>query len=56
MEDMTGTEWRDFVSVGTRTGKLATVMSDGRPRNGVATEVLVRISPTRVVAKAGVAD
>ncbi len=28
---MSDTEWRAFVSVGTRTGKLATVRADGRP-------------------------
>lgn len=28
---MTDAEWRDFVSTGTRTGKLATVREDGRP-------------------------
>ncbi|MFJ6215320.1 PPOX class F420-dependent oxidoreductase [Streptomyces sp. NPDC092296] len=28
---MTDTEWRAFVSEGTRTGKLATVRADGRP-------------------------
>ncbi|MER5861986.1 PPOX class F420-dependent oxidoreductase [Kitasatospora sp. NPDC002040] len=31
MEKMTQEEWRDFVSAGTRTGKLATVRADGRP-------------------------
>lgn len=142
MEEMTGSQWRAFVSEGTRTGKLATVQSDGSPhvtpvwfvldddagllfttgstsvktrsiardprvclcvddqappysyvmvhatatvsddldemlrvatrigarymgadraeefgrRNAVPTEVLVRLAPTRVVAKAGVAD
>ncbi|MFI8189449.1 PPOX class F420-dependent oxidoreductase [Streptomyces sp. NPDC085946] len=30
-QKMTDTEWRDFVSHGTRTGKLATVRSDGGP-------------------------
>lgn len=28
---MTDAEWREFVSEGTRTGKLATVHADGRP-------------------------
>jgi PPOX class probable F420-dependent enzyme len=28
---MTETEWRAFLSVGTRTGKLATTRADGRP-------------------------
>jgi PPOX class probable F420-dependent enzyme len=28
---MTETEWREFVSAGTRTGKLATTRRDGRP-------------------------
>lgn len=28
---MTDTKWRDFVSHGTRTGKLSTVRADGRP-------------------------
>jgi PPOX class probable F420-dependent enzyme len=28
---MTEVEWREFVSVGTRTGKLATTRRDGRP-------------------------
>lgn len=28
---MTDKEWRDFVSYGTRTGKLATARADGRP-------------------------
>jgi PPOX class probable F420-dependent enzyme len=28
---MTETEWRAFISEGTRTGKLATVRADGRP-------------------------
>lgn len=28
---MTEEEWREFVSYGTRTGKLATVRADGRP-------------------------
>jgi hypothetical protein len=31
MEIMNDTQWRDFVSEGTRTGKLATVREDGRP-------------------------
>jgi len=31
MEEMSGAEWRAFVSEGTRTGKLATVLADGRP-------------------------
>jgi PPOX class probable F420-dependent enzyme len=30
-EKMTDDQWRAFVSVGTRTGKLATVRADGRP-------------------------
>ncbi|MEV5430868.1 PPOX class F420-dependent oxidoreductase [Streptomyces sp. NPDC052701] len=30
-QKMTDTEWREFVSYGTRTGKLATVRSDGSP-------------------------
>lgn len=29
--DMTGDEWRDFVSAGTRTAHLATARTDGRP-------------------------
>lgn len=31
MPAMTDKEWREFVSVGTRTGKLATTRRDGRP-------------------------
>jgi PPOX class probable F420-dependent enzyme len=31
MPMMTDSEWRQFVSVGTRTGKLATTRQDGRP-------------------------
>jgi PPOX class probable F420-dependent enzyme len=31
MPRMTDQEWREFVSVGTRTGKLATTRADGRP-------------------------
>lgn len=31
MRTMTETEWRAFLSEGTRTGKLATVRADGRP-------------------------
>jgi PPOX class probable F420-dependent enzyme len=31
MPRMTDVEWRDFVSAGTRTGKLATTRRDGRP-------------------------
>jgi PPOX class probable F420-dependent enzyme len=31
MGAMTEVEWRDFVSAGTRTGKLATTRHDGRP-------------------------
>ena len=31
MPKMTEAEWREFVSAGTRTGKLATVRADGRP-------------------------
>jgi PPOX class probable F420-dependent enzyme len=31
MEKMTETEWRDFVSAGTRTGKAAIVRPDGSP-------------------------
>lgn len=42
MEDMSEAARRDFVSMGTR-------------RNGVATELLVRTTPTRVAAKTGVA-
>ncbi|WSQ13784.1 PPOX class F420-dependent oxidoreductase [Streptomyces sp. NBC_01231] len=30
-ENMTDTEWREFVSHGTRTAKLSTVRADGRP-------------------------
>ncbi|AWW40926.1 pyridoxamine 5-phosphate oxidase [Streptomyces sp. AS58] len=30
-QKMTDTEWRDFVSQGTRTGKLSTVRADGSP-------------------------
>ncbi|WP_409473737.1 PPOX class F420-dependent oxidoreductase [Streptomyces sp. HC307] len=30
-EKMTGKEWREFVSYGTRTGKLSTVRADGSP-------------------------
>ena len=30
-ENMTDAQWRDFVSSGTRTGKLATVRADGSP-------------------------
>ncbi|MEW1600311.1 PPOX class F420-dependent enzyme [Streptomyces sp. DH-12] len=30
-QKMTEEEWREFVSYGTRTGKLATVRADGRP-------------------------
>ncbi|WP_405622495.1 PPOX class F420-dependent oxidoreductase [Streptomyces sp. NBC_00076] len=30
-ENMTDTEWREFVSHGTRTEKLSTVRADGRP-------------------------
>ncbi|EIV92193.1 PPOX class F420-dependent oxidoreductase [Frankia sp. QA3] len=31
MATMTEAQWREFVSAGTRTGKLATVRADGRP-------------------------
>jgi PPOX class probable F420-dependent enzyme len=31
MQDMTQTEYREFMQQGTRTGKLATVRADGRP-------------------------
>jgi PPOX class probable F420-dependent enzyme len=31
MEQMTDSEWRAFVSAGTRTGKVATVRTDGAP-------------------------
>jgi PPOX class probable F420-dependent enzyme len=31
MPAMSDTEWREFVSAGTRTGKLATTRRDGRP-------------------------
>ena len=31
MPKMTETEWKQFVTVGTRTGKLATTRLDGRP-------------------------
>jgi PPOX class probable F420-dependent enzyme len=31
MARMTDVEWRDFVTAGTRTGKLATTRRDGRP-------------------------
>jgi PPOX class probable F420-dependent enzyme len=31
MPRMTDEEWREFVSAGTRTGKLATTRADGRP-------------------------
>jgi PPOX class probable F420-dependent enzyme len=31
MTAMSADEWRDFVTAGTRTGKLATVRADGRP-------------------------
>jgi PPOX class probable F420-dependent enzyme len=31
MEQMTETEWREFVSAGTRTGKTAIVRADGSP-------------------------
>jgi PPOX class probable F420-dependent enzyme len=31
METMTDQEWHDFVSAGTRTGKVATVRADGSP-------------------------
>jgi PPOX class probable F420-dependent enzyme len=31
MAAMTGQEWREFVSAGTRTGKLAVTRADGRP-------------------------
>jgi PPOX class probable F420-dependent enzyme len=31
MQEMTAAEYRDFLLVGTRTGKLATVRKDGRP-------------------------
>ncbi len=31
MEQMTEQQWREFLSTGTRTGKLAVVRADGRP-------------------------
>jgi PPOX class probable F420-dependent enzyme len=31
MANMTDSEWREFILAGTRTGKLATTRSDGRP-------------------------
>ncbi|NEB00949.1 hypothetical protein G3I78_18045 [Streptomyces sp. SID13726] len=31
-QKMTDEEWREFVSRGTRSGKLSTVRADGRPR------------------------
>ena len=31
MQNMTPTEYKDFLTTGTRTGKLATVRNDGRP-------------------------
>jgi PPOX class probable F420-dependent enzyme len=31
MPKMTESEWRDFLTAGTRTGKLATTRADGRP-------------------------
>src|ERR1700758_990561 len=31
MQEMTTTEWKNFLLYGTRTGKLATVRADGRP-------------------------
>ena len=31
MPEMSESEWRDFISQGTRTGKLATTRKDGRP-------------------------
>lgn len=31
MATMIDAEWRDFISAGTRTGKIATVRADGRP-------------------------
>ena len=31
MPEMTESEWREFLSAGTRTGKVATTGRDGRP-------------------------
>jgi nitroimidazol reductase NimA-like FMN-containing flavoprotein (pyridoxamine 5'-phosphate oxidase superfamily) len=68
---MSPDEVRAFLLHGTRTGNLGVSMSDGQPhvmpiwfvldeefgaRNAAAGELLVRLTPERVVAQSGVAD
>ena len=54
MRPMTGRETRAFLRAGRRTGKRATTRAEGR-RNAVPGELLVRLAPTHIVARAGVA-
>ncbi|MGH9026958.1 MAG: pyridoxamine 5'-phosphate oxidase family protein [Acidimicrobiia bacterium] len=46
---MSAEERREFLLTGTRTGMLATTRADGSPH-------VVPITPTRTVARAGIAD
>ena len=63
---MSGDEARTFLSDGTRTAKLATVRPDGRAlredqaevfgrRNAVEGELLVRVRPSKIIARADIA-
>ena len=59
--DMSDEERRAFLSAGTRTAKLAVTMGAERAeefgrRNAVPGEMLVRVVPTRIVAKARISD
>lgn len=54
---MTGDEWRAFLREPPRPAMLATVRSEafGR-RNAVDGELLVRVTPVRVVARKNISD
>jgi len=59
---MTPEETRSFLLDGTRTGKLAVVRADGRPHVTPTwfmldgKDLVVRITPTHIVARADIAD
>jgi len=53
---MTGQEWRAFVSEGTRSDMGAGPAREYGRRDAVEGELLVRVTPTKVVARSGVAE
>lgn len=54
MHEMTGDGYRRFLTDRPRTAKVAT--EEFGQRNGVPGELLVRITPTKIIAAADIAD